>query len=156
MNLIRWQPFSDTVTLRHAMDRLFDDSFFRPWRLTDVFGDAAELPIDMYQTDDTVVVKASVPGINPEDVEISITGNTLTINGQTKEENEVKKDDYLRQERRFGAFSRNILLPNSLQTGKAEASFEDGVLTLAIPKAEEIKPKQIKIKPKVHIEGEKE
>ncbi len=84
MNIIRWQPFSDMVTLRQAMDRLFEDSFVRPSRLTAVFGEGSDLPIDMYQTDDNVVVKASVPGAKPEEVEVTITGDTLTIKGETK------------------------------------------------------------------------
>lgn len=155
MNLIRWQPFSDMVTLRQAMDRLFDDSFVRPARFTGLFGEGAETPVDMYQTDEEVVVKATVPGVKPEQVDVTITGDTLTIKGETKTEEEVKKENYFRQERSYGAFSRSILLPSSLQTDKAEASFENGVLTLTIPKAEESKPKQIKIKPKGVIEGKK-
>ena len=155
MNLIRWQPFSELTTLREAMDRLFDDSFVRPWHITSLLGDGAEAPIDMYHTDESVVVKATVPGIKPEEVDITITGDTLTIKGETKSEEEVKEEHYFRKERRYGAFSRSILLPNSLKTDKAEASFENGVLTLTIPKAEEHKPKQIKVKPKGVIEGKK-
>jgi len=155
MNLIRWQPFSDMVPLRQAMDRLFEDSFVRPSRFTGLFGEGAETPIDIYQTDEDVVVKASVPGIKPEEVDVTITGDTLTLKGETKTEEEVKKENYFRKERSYGAFSRSILLPSSLQTDKAEATFENGVLTLTIPKAEESKPKQIKIKPKGVIEGEK-
>lgn len=155
MNVIRWQSFSDMVTLRQAMDRLFEDSFVRPSRLTADFGDGGNLPIDMYQTDDSVVVKASVPGVKPEEVEVTITGDTLTIKGETRAEEEVKQDSYVRQEISYGAFSRSILLPSSLQTDKAEATFENGVLTLTIPKAEETKPKQIKIKPKDIVEGKK-
>jgi HSP20 family protein len=156
MNVIRWQPFSDMLALRQAMDRLFDDSFVRPSRLTTAFGEGADLPVDMYQTDDSVVVKASVPGIKPEEVEVTITGDTLTIKGETRTEEEVKKDNYFHQEIGYGAFHRSILLPSSLQTDKAEATFDNGILTLTIPKAEETKPKQIKIKPKGVIEGKKD
>jgi len=155
MNLIRWQPFSDMVTLRQAMDRLFEDSFVRPSQLTAAFGEGAGVPIDMYQTDDSVTVKASLPGIKPEEVEITISGDTLTIKGETKTEEEMKKENYFRHEISYGAFSRSILLPSSLQTDKAEATFDNGVLTLNIPKAEETKPKQIKVKPKGVIEGKK-
>jgi HSP20 family protein len=102
-----------------------------------------------------VVVKASLPGVKPEDVDITISGDTLTIKGETKTEEEVKREDYLYQERRYGSFSRTIALPSSLQTDKAEATFENGVLTLTIPKIEEVKPKTIKVKPKEVIEGEK-
>lgn len=137
------------------MDRLFDDPFVKPWHVANLFGEGADMPIDMYQTDENVVVKTSLPGIKPEEVEITVTGDTLTIKGETKTEEEVKRENYLRQERRSGAFTRSILLPGSLQTDRAEASFENGVLTLNIPKAEETKPKQIKIKPKDVIEGKK-
>jgi HSP20 family protein len=156
MNVLRWQPFSDMITLRQAMDRLFDDSIISPSRLTSVFGEGAALPIDMYQTNDSVVLRASVPGVKPEEVEITITGSTLTIKGETKSEQEVKKEDYFRQERSYGTFTRSITLPSSLETDKAEATFENGVLTLTIPKAEEMKPRQIKVKPKGIIEGKKE
>jgi HSP20 family protein len=155
MNLIRWQPFSDMVTLRQAMDRLFEDGFVRPSQLIATFGDGAGTPIDMYQTDESVVVKATLPGIKPEEVDITISGDTLTIKGETRTEKEVKKENYFRQEISYGAFNRNILLPSSLQTDKADATFENGVLTLNIPKAEDAKPKQIKVKPKGVIESKK-
>lgn len=155
MNLVRWQPPNEMVSLREAMDRLFDDRFFAPLHATGVLRESVDFPIDMYQTDDSVVVKATVPGVNPEDIDISITDNTLTIKGETKSEEEIKQENYYRRERRHGSFTRSMILPSSLQTENAEANFEDGVLTLTIPKAEEVKPKQIKIKPK-EIEKKKE
>ena len=155
MNLIRWQPFPELTTLRQAMDRLFEDTAVSPWHFNRLALDGAEAPIDMYHTDESVVVKASIPGVKPEDVDISITGDTLTIKGETKSEEEVKEEHYFRKERRYGAFSRSIQLPTSLKTDKAEATFDNGVLTLTIPKAEKQKPKQIKVKPKGVIEGKK-
>ena len=155
MAIVRWQPFSDLVTLRQAMDRWFEDSLVSPSRFARVFGEGAETPLDMYQTDESVVVKATVPGVKPEELEITISGDTLTIKGETKKEEEVKEENYFRKERSYGAFTRSVLLPHSLETDKAEATFDNGVLTLTIPKAEEIKPRQIKIKPKGVIEGEK-
>lgn len=109
----------------------------------------------MYQTANDVVVKMALPGVKPEEVDISITGDTLTIKGEHKEEPEVSQEDYFYKERRFGAFSRSVTIPVSVQSDKAEATFEDGILTLVLPKAEEIKPKQIKVKPKAVIEGGK-
>ncbi len=155
MSLRRWEPFTELMSLRQAMDRLFEDSFIRPSRLASLFGEEAQLPIDMYQTETDVVVKASVPGVKPEDVDITITGDTLTIKGETKMEEEVKRENYFYQERRYGSFARSITLPGSLQTDKAEATFENGVITLTIPKVEEAKPKSIKIKAKGVIEGKK-
>lgn len=89
-----------------------------------------------------------MPELKPEDVSIDITGETLTIEGETKAEEEIKKEDYLYQKRRYGAFSRSVVLPSGLKPEKAQATIEDGVLTLTIPKAEKVKPKAIKIKAK--------
>ena len=145
MAITRWEPFRELVSLRQAMDRLFEDSFVRPSRLWTGL-EAGELPVDMYQTADEVIIKASLPGIKPEEVDITITGDAVTIKGETKAEEEIKRDDYLYQERRYGAFSRNVRLPGSLKTDKAEAVFENGLVTLTIPKAEEAKPKTVKVK----------
>lgn len=144
-NLVRWDPINGGLTLRTAMDRLFDDSLIRPdsWFAPTRFTDIA---MDMYETKDDVVVQAALPGIKPEDTEITITGNTLTIRGESKEENDVKEENYIRKERRYGSFSRVVALPDGLKSDKAEATFEDGMLKLRIPKSEEIKPKTIKVK----------
>lgn len=146
MSIVRWEPFSDLMSLREAMDRLFEESFVRPgsWLLAPFGG--GELAIDMYETDNEIVVTAALPGVKPEDVDISITGDLLTIKGETKAETKVEKANYLRQERRYGAFSRTVSLPVPIQADKAEAKFKDGILTLSIPKAEEAKPKVIKVK----------
>ncbi len=147
MSIVRWEPFRDFMTLREAMDRLFEESFVRPRRewLAPAEG---TLGLDMYETEDSVVVKSAVPGIKPDDIDITISGNILSISGETKVEEEVKEDDYIRRERRCGSFCRSVTLPEALEPDKAEASFEDGVLTLNIPKAPEAKPKVIKIKGK--------
>lgn len=147
-SLIRWDPFREAMSLRNAIDRLFEESFVSPrfgWMAP--LG-AADVAIDMYETKDQVVVKAALPGIKPEQTEVTITGNTLTIRGEAKEEKEIKEENYICRERRMGAFSRSIALPDGLKTDKAEATFENGVLTLTIPKAEEKKAKTIKIKTK--------
>ena len=147
-HLVRWEPFRDLVSLREAMDRLFEESFVRPragWLAP--FG-VEGLAVDMYETDEAVVVKSSVPGVKAEDIDITITGDTLTIKGETKAEEKVEKANYVRQERRYGAFSRSLSMPTSIVAEKAKAEFEDGVLTLTLPKAEEVKPKSIKVKTK--------
>ena len=147
-NIVRWEPFRDLISLREAMDRLFEESFIRPrtgW-LAPV--GAGTLAVDVYETDQDVVVKSSVPGIKPEDIDITITGDTLTIKGETQAEEKVERADYIRQERRYGAFSRSLTLPTSIVAEKAKAEFENGVLTLTLPKAEEVKPKTIKVKAK--------
>ena len=154
MNIVRWEPFRELVSLRDAMDRLFEDSIVRPGRLLRSVTGVQAIPLDVYQTQDQVVVKAFLPGVKPDEVELTITGDTLTIKGETKAE-EVKPEDCFCQEITYGSFVRSITLPGQLQTGKAEAKFENGVLTVTIPKAEETKPKSIKIDVKGVIEGKK-
>ena len=147
-NIVRWEPFRDLITLREAMDRLFEESFIRPrvgWMAP--LG-AGALAVDMYETDQDVVIKSSVPGVKPEDLDITITGDTLTIKGETKAEEKVEKANYIRQECRYGAFRRSLTLPTTVVAEKAKAEFENGVLTLTLPKAEEVKPKSIKVKAK--------
>jgi HSP20 family protein len=144
VNLVRWEPFREMISLRQAMDRLFEDSFVRSPHLS---GDGVrEFPIDVYQTKKDLVVKAALPGVKPEEVEITIADDTVTIKGEHKEEQETKEDDYLYREHRYGAFSRSVAIPVKVKGEKAEATFKEGVLTLTLPKAEEIKPRQIKIK----------
>jgi HSP20 family protein len=154
MNIVRWEPFREMTSLRDAMDKLFEDSFVRAPRLWSRVGEW-ELPIDMHQADKDVVVKASLPGFKPEEVDISITGDTLTIKGEHKEEQEVKDGNYFYKERSCGTLSRSVLMPVKVKSDKAEAVFGDGVLTLTLPKAEEAKPKQIKVKAKQITEGKK-
>ena len=148
MSIMRREPFSELMSLRQAMDKLFEDSFVRPSRFLAAFGETAAPAIDTYQTPNEVVVKAALPGIKPEDISIDITGNTLIIKGETKAAEETKKEDYLYQERRYGSFSRSLVLPSGLQADKSEADLENGILTLTIPKTAEAKPKTIKIKAK--------
>jgi HSP20 family protein len=154
-NIIRWDPFGEMVHLHRAVDRLFDEGFPRPWRLAGWEDGEAFLPLDVYETEDELVVKASLPGIKPEDVDVSITGDTLSIKAEYKAEEETKKRSYYRQEHRYGSFHRAITLPTQVESDKAEAVFEHGVLTLTMPKAESIKPKTIKVKARGMIEGKK-
>ena len=140
----RASPFDELFTLSRAMDRLFDDETFRPraWRAVGV---GAEPALDITTTPDELVVKASLPGWTPEDVDITLTGSTLTISGETKEESRREEESWILNEIRRGSFSRTLELPKGLVGDRATASFENGLLTLRIPKAEEVKPKQIKI-----------
>jgi len=154
MSIVRWEPFREMTSLRDAMDRLFEDGLARYPRLWPRLGEW-ELPIDMYQTANEVVVKASVPGLKSDEVDVSITGDTLTIKGGHKEEKEVEEENYIYKERRYGTFSRSMLIPVKVKSDKAEAVFEDGTLTLTLPKAEEVKPRQIKVKAKQVTEGKK-
>jgi HSP20 family protein len=145
---VRWEPFNDLVTLREAMDRLFEESFVRPHTDWSAPVEAGALAVDVYETEDAVVVKSAIPGIKPEDIDISLTGDTLTIKGETKFEDEVEEEHYVRREMRYGSFSRTLSVPTTVVAADADAEFENGVLTLTLPKAEEVKPKAIKIKAK--------
>jgi HSP20 family protein len=145
-NITRFDPLGEMVSLRSAMDRLFEDSFVSPlsWR-TIGGGEMLTPPIDVRESADEIVVTAALPGIKADDVDITLTGQTLTLRGESKADEEVDGDEYLYRERRFGAFSRSLKLPVRVQGEKADAQFADGVLTLRIPKAEEVKPRQIRI-----------
>jgi len=142
MSVSRWEPFGELISLRDAMDRLFEDSFIRP--ALPAQGRAFTLPVDAYATDNELVIMASIPGVNPDDVQVTIEGDTLTIKGEFKPP--IENVNYLFQERRFGPFYRQLKINIPVQADKAEASFDKGVLTLTIPKAEELKPRQIKVK----------
>jgi HSP20 family protein len=146
-NITRFDPLGEMVTLRQAMDRLFEDSFVSPlsWRGMD--GEGVNAPLDVHQTADEIVVTASLPGVKPEDVEITMTGQTLTVRGEVKADERIEREQYLYRERRHGTFSRTLQLPVRVEGDKADAQFSDGVLTLRIPKAEEVKPRQIQIRP---------
>jgi len=145
--LVRWEPFRELISLREAMDRLFEESFVRPFGWLAPTG-VETLAIDMYETPENIVVKASIPGVNPEDIDVSISGDVLTIKGEVKEEKEVKEENYIRRERRYGSFCRSVALPVQVDANKAKAEYENGVLTLTLPKAEAVKPKVIKVKAK--------
>ncbi len=144
-NLSRWQPVHEMMTLREAMDRLFDEAFTRPISATG----GLEMPsIDMYQTDHDLVVKAALPGINPDDVNISVSADVLTLKGDYKQEDEVKDAQYHIREHRHGMFERSIMLPASIQPDKARAEFDKGILTITLPKTEMVKTKTVNIKVK--------
>ena len=106
------------------------------------------MPVDMYQTPEDIVVKATLPGVLPDDISITVSGDVLTIRGEVKTEEEKSGASYHIRERRYGTYSRSLPLPTSVAADKAKAEFENGVLTLTIPKAEEVKPKTITVKAK--------
>jgi HSP20 family protein len=144
--VVRWEPFNEMISLRDAVNRLFEDSFIRPglWPLP-FDGGGLSVPADVIETQDNIVVKVSAPGVKPEDIDISVVGDTLAIKGETKSEEQFEEGSYIRKERRFGSFQRTFSLPASVASDRAKAEFENGVLTLTLPKAEEAKPKSIKV-----------
>ena len=150
MNMLtRWEPFRKTRRMHDMIDRIMDESFL------DIFRHDAPMsgmvPVDIYQTDEDIVVKATMPGVKPEDINISITGETLTIEGEVKEEFEMGDEKGVRfhvRERRYGSYYRSLTLPTMVNADKASAEFENGILTLTLPKIEEVKPKTITVKTK--------
>ena len=147
-NLTRWQPMREMVTLRDAMDRLFDEAFTRPLGGLDGWRGIGGPSVDMFETENDVVIKASVPGLKADDVQINVTGEMLTLKGETKETTEENEKSYHMREQRYGAFERSISLPTLVTPEKPKAEFEDGILTVTLPKAEEVKPKTITVKAK--------
>jgi HSP20 family protein len=140
----RPSPFGELVSLRQAMDRLFEDSFVRSGSWPTERG---AFPLDVSNAEDALVVEAALPGIRPEDVEITVEDGTLAIRGETRSERREGEGETLVQEIRRGSFARMVALPNGLEPDNASATFENGILTLRIPKAEALKPRQIRISP---------
>lgn len=144
-NLIRWDPMREMMSMRNLMDGAFEDIFSRSPNSYEGYG---LVNLDMVQTDDNVVIQAAIPGVNPDDIKISVAGDSLTIRGEIKEDEELKDKNYHIREMRRGAFARSVLLPCSVVSEKAKAEFENGILKLILPKAEEVKPKTITVKAK--------
>ena len=143
----RPSPFGELLSLRTAMDRLFEDSFVRPTGWFSPAAIQAHFPLDVRVTGDELVVEGQLPGVKADDVDITIENGRLTIRAGTSADDERHDGDFLVREIRRGSFSRRVRLPTGLETDKATASFDDGVLTLHIPKAEQVKPRQVRITP---------
>ncbi len=143
--IVRWDPMRDVVSLRDVMDRLVEESFVRPsW--FDGRERANRLPLDVYATPEDLVVVASVPGVEPDDVDITIEGDNLHIKVEYKAP--LENVEYIFHERTHGTFERTLTFNVPVQPEKAEAVFDKGILTLTVPKAEEIKPQVIKVQSK--------
>ena len=146
MALVKWDPFRDIITLRERMDRMFEDSLSR-FRMPE----EATMPtfwspsVDIYETDENIVLKAELPGVDKKEVSVEVKDSTLILKGERKREKEVKEENYHRVERSFGTFMRSFSLPVSVKQDQVKAKFKDGVLEVTLPKAEEAKPKQVKV-----------
>jgi HSP20 family protein len=150
----RPSPVRDMLTVRQAMDRFFDDDF-RPFQWLSGGYSGPALPLDVTTDADSVTIEAALPGIKPDDVDITVENSTVTISGKTAEERTAEEGSYVLQEIRRGNFSRTVALPSGLEPDKARATFENGILRLEIPKAEQLKPRQIKISPVTDGHGER-
>ena len=147
--LIPWRPFREL----EEMERRFEDIFGRPfmsaaWRRVPAEERGWAPAIEVFEKEDRFIVKAELPGMKQEDIDVSVVGDMLTIKGERKAETEVKEEDYYCCERSYGGFSRSVALPSTVDAGKIEASYEDGVLEVSLPKAPEVKPKKISVSAK--------
>lgn len=141
----RTSPLGDMLSLRSAMDRIFDDTFFRPVTTRSAGEASFAMPLDIYTTADTLVVEAALPGVRPEDVDVSILGDTLTLTASSSRDESQELPGYHVREVRRGRFSRTVTLPGGLRTENATATFEHGMLKLSFPKAEQARPRQIPV-----------
>jgi HSP20 family protein len=154
--LIPWRPFRDLEDL----ERRFDDILNWPqlpavWRRIPTMDMGWAPVVDVFEKEDKFVVKAELPGMKEEDINISVVGETLNIRGERKAEKEVKEDDYYYCERSYGNFSRSLALPSNVDTKKIEANYEDGVLEISLPKTSEVKPKKISVSAKKKAKASK-
>lgn len=146
MAIVRWEPFRDMMTLQERMNRLFDEGFGR-FRMPDESLDSGvwSPAVDIYETEQDIVVKAELPEVHQKDIEVRLENNTLTLKGERKFERETQQENYHRVERSYGSFSRSFTLPSTVDQEKIKAEYKDGILKIMLPKKEEVKPKQIKV-----------
>ena len=143
--LTSWRPFTELSSLRREMDRLWE-SFFGERPLQRIWEREWAPSLDMSETKDNFVVKAEVPGIDAKDIDISLTGDVLTIKGEKKQEKEEREEDYHLVERSYGTFTRSVRLPAEVESNKIKASYKNGILNITLPKSERVKAKEVKIK----------
>jgi HSP20 family protein len=145
MTLIRRPtPLTEVLSLRDAMERIFDERFFRPIWVSD--GERPTVPaLDLFTTPEAVIAKVALPGVKPEDVDVTIVDDQVTISGTFKEEKETDETGFVHRELSQGTFSRGFMVPTAVKAEAAKAQFKDGLLTLTIPKTEEVKPTHVKV-----------
>jgi len=155
MSLVRWNPArelatwpSDLFGIQREINRMFDTVFRYDTRDDENVFNAWTPAVDIAEHDEQYLVKVELPGVNKDDVKITLENNILTIRGEKKQEKETKKENYHRVERSYGSFQRSFTLPTSVKSDKIDAVYKDGILQIALPKAEEAKPKQIEVKVK--------
>ena len=152
MAIVRFRPFSQAVDsfrdfgdMQAEVNRLFDNFLGRPAQQPGGMERVWAPAVDMYETKDALMVAAELPGLNEKDIHLSITGDVLSVRGERQWNQEVKQESYYRGERWYGKFERSLPLPMPVQADKVTAKYRDGVLTITLPKVEEIRPKEIKI-----------
>ncbi len=156
MNIIRWDPFRDLATLRERMNRLFEEAYTSRGEEKDLVASTWNPSVDIFETENELVLKAELPGVDEDDIEIKIEDSTLTLKGDRKFEKETKEENYHRIERSYGSFYRSFTLPRNIDQDKIKAESENGILKVTMPKKAELKPKKVKIlKPKSASKNQK-
>ena len=145
MAIVRWEPFRDLLATQKEFDRLFREAFTPGFGEGELSTRTWAPPVDIFENENNIVLKAELPGVDPKDVEVRVEDNTLYLKGERKFEKETKEENYHRIERAYGSFARSFSLPSSIDAEKVAADYKDGLLTLTLPKREEAKPKTIKI-----------
>src|SRR3989442_1023352 len=143
MNLMRWEPFRDFATLSDSMNRVLNDPLFR-LAPTETVGSWLP-PVDIEEEGDRVVLRAEIPGVSRDDIDVSVENGTLTLRGEKKQERKIEAENAHRLERFYGSFSRSFVLPTRINAERIKATYKDGVLEVVLPKAEEARPKKIKV-----------
>lgn len=141
-SVMQWDPFTE---LRATMDRLFEEGFSRPWRFLAAPAYPTAFPVEFWETDEAICLKAMLPGVDPEHVNISVANDVLTIKAEHEDQGTDEQRNYHLREIPYGTYTRSFTLPVSVDADKAEARYEHGMLYLRLPKAEEVRPRQIKI-----------
>ena len=147
MAIVRYNPFRDLRTIQEQMNRLIDQAWNRESG-EDIREGAWQPPVDIYEDESSVIIKAELPDVDQKDIEVKIEDNTLILRGERKQDNSIRKENYHRIERFFGSFQRSFALPLTIDRENVKASCEKGVLTIILPKKEETKPKQINVEVK--------
>lgn len=146
MSMVRFDPFRELSTMQDRINRIFGDAYSR--RQDDDLTQRGEWfpPVDIYENgNDEIVLKAELPGLQREDIDLRVENNTLTLRGERKRDNEIKQEQYHRVERSYGAFSRSFSLPSRIDTDNVRAEFKEGVLSIKLPVKAEAKPRQIEV-----------
>lgn len=146
MNLVRWNPLSETRALQNRVSRFFDNDFFpTPWFDNEMTMADWKPAVDIYDNDDSIVIKAELPGVESKNVSVELKDRVLTLKGERSHEKEVKEENYHRKERSFGKFQRSFALPAEVNADNIKADYKDGILNIEIPKPEKKKPKKITV-----------
>jgi HSP20 family protein len=144
VSIQRWDPWKDIISLREAMNSLLEESFVRP--RAGITALASGMAIDLRETDESFVIETVLPGVKPEDVEISVLGDVLRITAEAREDEASQDAKWLIRERRYGRFERTLNLPSQVKADEAGADFKDGILTVTLPKTEAVQPRSIPVR----------